>query len=78
MVRFLGWSDQGSGVVIREELGLIVVGAKQVALSPGCVWERCNYRAARVVGLEGRLVGSAGATGDEADTSAMVAVAIRA
>ena len=40
--------------------------------------ETHDYRAARVVGLEGRLVGSAVATGDDAETIAMVAVAIKA
>jgi len=63
---------------MREERGLIVVGGEQVALSPGCVSERRDYRAARVVGLEGRLAGSAVAAGEEADTIAMVAVAIKA
>jgi hypothetical protein len=37
-----------------------------------------HYRAARVVGLGETTAGSAVATGDEAETRAMVAVAIRA
>ena len=61
-------------------MGGVVTGLGEAGRpdGPGRGSEERGQRAARVVGLEGKLTGSAVATGDDAETIAMVAMAIKA